>query len=124
MTKPLHDEFLTKLSADLTPQQVETIKDKMTYGKVKVTYDAYCVIVPNLTDTDKAMILELLREARDEAIDGGSASEKSEIFQKYKDKINDYLSAHGHDMAKAYADWNAKQEQAKKEKDASDAKPR
>jgi Protein of unknown function (DUF3826) len=114
VSKPLHEQFLVKLSAVLTPEQVEQVKDKMTYNKVKVTYDAYLEIVPNLTDTDKAKILELLKDAREVAMDGGSASQKSEIFQSYKNKINDYLDAHGHDVAKAYADWNAKQETAQK----------
>src|SRR5258708_22455871 len=39
MSKPLHEQFLAKLAADLTPEQIETVKDKMTYGKLKFTYD-------------------------------------------------------------------------------------
>jgi len=109
-SKPLHDKFLAKLSAELTPEQVELVKNKMTYNKVQVTYDAYCSIFPDLTDADKAEIQEKLKAARDEAIDGGSAAEKSAIFQKYKDQINDYLNAHGHDVAKAYKEWEAKQQ--------------
>ena len=112
MSKPLHDQFLAKLSADLTPEQLEKVKDKMTYNKVKVTYDAYCQIVPNLSDSDKAKIMELLKVARDEAIDGGSADEKTATFQKYKDQINQYLNAHGHDVAKAYQEWSTKQAKA------------
>jgi hypothetical protein len=115
MSRPLHDRFIAKLSADLTAEQVETVKDKMTYGKVEFTYDAYCAIVPNLTDEEKARVMDLLKQARDEAMDGGSADEKSAIFQKYKDQINDYLDAHGHDVAKATKDWQAKQELARKE---------
>jgi hypothetical protein len=113
MSKPLHDEFLTKLSADLSPDQIETVKNKMTYDKLKVTYDAYCSIIPNLSETDKAKVKDELTLARDEAIDGGSADEKSAIFQKHKDHINDYLNTHGHDVNKAYKEWNAKQDQAK-----------
>lgn len=116
VTRALHDAFLARLSLDLTPEQVEKVKDKLTYNKVKVTYDAYCDIVPDLTDADKAKIKELLIAAREEAIDGGSAGEKSAIFQKYKDQINDYLTAQGHDLAKAYREWAAKQEQAEKQK--------
>jgi hypothetical protein len=56
--------------------------------------------------------MDKLKAAREEAIDGGSAGEKSAIFQKYKDQINDYLNAHGHDVAKAYRDWEAKQQAA------------
>jgi hypothetical protein len=33
-SKPLHDQFLAKLSTELTPAQVEIVKDKMTYNKV------------------------------------------------------------------------------------------
>lgn len=107
-SKPLHDAFLTKLAASLTPEQVEQVKDLMTYNKVKVTYDAYCAIVAGLTDAEKAKILELLKLAREEAMDGGSAPEKSDIFQKYKNQINSYLDAQGHDTAKAFKDWEAK----------------
>lgn len=107
--KTLHNEFIAKLSTDLTPEQVETVKDKMTYGVVEVTYDAYLEIVPNLTDADKAKILQLLKEGREEAMDGGSSQEKAAIMKKYKGKINNYLSATGHDVAQAYKDWGAKQ---------------
>src|SRR5207248_8891696 len=103
---------LSKLSAELAPHQVETVKDKMTYNKVKVTYDAYCQFVPTLNDEQKAKILDLLKEAREEAIDAGSAEEKSAIFKKYKGKINIYLSAQGHDVNKAYKDWGARQKAA------------
>jgi len=122
ISKPLHDQFLAKLSAELTPEQVEKVKDKMTYGKVEFTHEGYCAIVPGLTDQDKAKIMELLKAAREEAMDGGSAAEKSAIFQKYKEQINDYLNAHGHDVAQAFKDWNAKQELATKAKDESASK--
>jgi hypothetical protein len=80
----------------------------MTYNKVKVTADAYGAMVPGLTNAEKAKILELLKAAREEAIDGGNAPEKSAIFQKYKDQINSYLDAQGHDTAKAFKEWAAK----------------
>jgi hypothetical protein len=111
-SQSLHDQFLAKLAAELTPEQVEMVKDKMTYNKVQVTYDAYCSIVPGLTETDKTEILAVLKQARDEAMDGGSAGEKSAIFQQYKDRINDYLNTHWHDVAKAYKDWEAKHQAA------------
>jgi len=119
MSRPLHDRFVAKLSADLTPEQVELVKDKMTYGKVQFTYNAYCAIVPSLTDEEKARILNLLRQARDEAMDGGSSTEKSAIFQKYKDEINAYLDGRGHDVAKATKEWQTKQELARKQADGS-----
>jgi len=116
VSKPLHDQFLAQLAAELPPQQVETVKDKMTYHKVEVTYNAYCEILPNLSSEDKAMILAVLKVAREEAMDGGSADEKSAIFQKHKDQINARLSKKGFDVAKATAEWEARQERT-----ASDA---
>jgi len=107
--KALHTAYLEKLAAELTTEQVEMVKDKMTYNKVKVTYDAYCDIVPGLTAEEKTQVLTLLKGAREEAMDGGSSKEKDAIFKKYKGKINNYLSAQGHDVAQAYKDWGAKQ---------------
>ena len=115
MSKPLHERFIAKLAADLTPDQMELVKDKMTYGKVQFTYAAYCAIVPNLTDEEKARILDLLKQARDEAMDGGSSAEKSAIFQKFKDQINAYLDSRGYDIAKATKEWQAKQDLAKRQ---------
>ena len=94
--KPIHDSFLTKLAADLNPEQVETVKDKMTYGKVQFTYQGFLNAVPDMTEGEKAHVLGLLKEARELAIDGGSAEEKTAIFGKYKGKINNYLAAQGH----------------------------
>jgi hypothetical protein len=108
LSAPLRQWFVSLLAVDLDAKQVETIKDQMTYNKVKVTYDAYCDIIPNLSEADKARILELLKAAREEAIAGGSAPEKTAIFQVYKDQINAYLNASGHDVEKAFKDWEAK----------------
>jgi len=60
-----------------------------------------------LTDADKAKIMEWLKPPAKEAVDGGSATEKSAIFQTYKDQINAYLNANGHDTVKAFKDWTA-----------------
>lgn len=119
MSRPLHDRFIAKLAADLTPEQMDTVKDRMTYGKVKFTYTAYCAIMPSLTDEEKGRILELLKQARDDAMDGGSSGEKSAIFQKYKDQINAYLDGRGYDVAKATKEWQAKQELARKQNSES-----
>jgi len=108
LSDPLGDWFVSLLALDLTPEQIVTVKDEMTYGKVKVTFDAYCEIIPALTESDKAKIMEMLGAARDEAISGGSAPEKSAIFQVYKDKINTYLDANGHDTKKAFKEWEEK----------------
>ena len=93
--KTLHDQFIAALSAQLSPEQVEKVKDKMTYGKVQFTYAGYLAAYPDLTEENKRKILELLKQAREEAMDGGSADEKTAVFQRYKGKINNYLAKQG-----------------------------
>jgi hypothetical protein len=105
----LHDAFLAKLSAELTSDQIDTVKEKLTGGQMTATLRNYPEIVPNLTDEDKEMIAKTLLEAREEAMDSGSKTERIAIFKKYKGKINNYLNAHGHNTAQAYKDWGAAQ---------------
>jgi hypothetical protein len=102
---PVHDEFLSKLSAELAPEQVEKVKDKVTYNVVQVTYIAYCDELPQLTDAQKAYILAQLKEAREIAMDQGSSNEKHAVFGKYKGRINNYLAKEGYDLKKAEKEW-------------------
>jgi hypothetical protein len=112
----VHNAFIARLSENLTPAQLDQVKDKMTYNKVQVTYTAYCEIIPTLTDAQKAHILATLKEAREEAMDGGSAEEKSAIFKKYKGRIANYLSKEGVDESKARKEWGAKQKKKSAER--------
>lgn len=93
--KAVHESFLSELSVNLTPEQVEQVKDKMTYGKVQFTLAGYRTAYPHLSEVHEQKILELLKQAREEAMDGGSAEEKTAVFQKCKGKINNYLSQQG-----------------------------
>lgn len=93
--KTLHDDFLSQLGQNLSPEQIDQVKDKMTYGKVQFTFAGYVAQYPDLSEANKQKILELLKEAREEAMDGGSAAEKTAVFQRYKGKINNYLSKEG-----------------------------
>ena len=103
--KKLHEEFVTKLSSELPGEQVEKVKDKLTYNVVNVTYNAYCDELPQLTDPQKAYILAQLKEAREIAMDQGSSKDKHAVFGKYKGRINNYLAREGYDLKKAEKEW-------------------
>lgn len=103
--KELHGKFIAALAAELTPAQVERVKDRMTYDTVRVTYAGYLEMLPKLTEAQQARILAMLKEAREEAMDGGSSGEKTAIFGRYKGRINNYLSAEGYDLKQASKDW-------------------
>jgi len=108
--KPQHEKFISDLSAVLSPEQVETVKDVLTVNKVKVTYDVYLQIFPGLTEAQKEVVLQNLKAAREEAIDCESMTEKSAFFKKYKIEIeDDYLTEQGYDPKQARKDFAAKQ---------------
>lgn len=93
-----HNRFLAQLSSELRCDQVEQVKDGLTYGVVNHTYNGYLAQLPTLKEDEKRTIRAYLIEARELAMDGGSADEKHGVFRKYKGKINNYLSAAGYKM--------------------------
>ena len=96
----LHDKFLKNLSKELSPEQVEGVKDGMTYGVVPITYAGYLDMIPALTQEEQLQIKAWLIEAREHAMDAGSSEEKHGWFAKYKGRINNYLSSRGYDLKK------------------------
>lgn len=109
----LHANYLADLAKELTPAQVDQIKDGMTYGVLPKTYRGYQEMLPDLTETQKAQILTWLTEARELAMDADTSEKKHAWFGKYKGKINNYLSAQGIDMKKAGQDWEKRIKEAK-----------
>ena len=101
-----HFGFEADLSKYLSPSQIETVKDVMTFNVVKVTYDAQLDMIPTLKEEEKQQILAWLKEARELAIDAESSKKKHEVFGKYKGRINNYLSARGYDLVKEREAWN------------------
>ncbi|HET7626073.1 MAG TPA: DUF3826 domain-containing protein [Verrucomicrobiae bacterium] len=110
--RKMHDEYLARLAQYLTPEQIETVKDKMTYGKVQFTFKGYTIEYPDLSEANKREVLNYLKQAREEAMDAGSSEEKSAIFNQYKGKINNYLSRQGIQSVRAKAKKNSKSKQA------------
>jgi len=97
----LHGKFLATLSAHLMSEQVDKVKDGLTYGVVDVTYNAYLKMYPNLKEEEKTKIHAWLVEAREIAMDAGTSNEKHAVFGKYKGRINNYLSKAGYNAKEA-----------------------
>jgi len=110
-----HFAFPAALSLYLNDKQIEAVKDGMTYGVVKVTYDATLDMIPTLTKEEKAQIYAWLVEAREFAMDAENSNKKHEAFGKYKGRINNYLSKRGYDLNKEREAWY-KRIEAKKNK--------
>jgi predicted component of type VI protein secretion system len=108
----LHYAYLAALSVELTPEQLEKVKDGMTYGVVPLTFGVYREMLPDLTEEQKRRLLAWLREAREHAMTAGSSNEKHGWFGKYKGRINNYLSAAGIDMKQAERDMMERKKKA------------
>ena len=100
-----HFELESNLSLFLTNEQIEAVKDGMTYGVVKVTYEAQCDMIPTLKDYEKKQILAWLKEAREYAMDAENSNKKHAAFGKYKGRINNYLSKQGYNLTKEREAW-------------------
>ena len=96
----LHGRFIKKLSKELNPEQIEGVKNGMTYGVLPITYAGYLDMIPELKEEEKQQIRDWLVEAREYAMDAGSSEEKHGWFGKYKGRINNYLSSRGYDLKK------------------------
>jgi Spy/CpxP family protein refolding chaperone len=107
-----HRRFVARLSTELTPEQVEKVKDGLTYNVVRITYDRYLELLPTLHDSQRREVLANLIEAREYAMDAGSSEEKHAIFGKYKGRINNYLSAQGFDLKAAEKELATRQKAA------------
>ena len=100
-----HFAFPADLSLFLDEKQVEAVKDGMTYGVVKVTYEATIDMIPSLKEEEKAQIYAWLVEAREFAMDAENSNKKHAAFGKYKGRINNYLAKRGYDLTKEREDW-------------------
>ncbi len=109
-----HFAFLAQLKHVISEDQIDEVKDGLTYNVLNVTYVATQEMIPSLTDEEKAQILVWLTEAREHAIDGGSSKEKHGWFGKYKGRINNYLSARGYNLQAERAAWEKRLEEQKK----------
>ncbi|MCM1078992.1 MAG: DUF3826 domain-containing protein [Bacteroidales bacterium] len=109
-----HFAMPAQLSLYLTQEQIIAVKDAITYNKVKVTYEAYLDEIPTLKEEEKAQIYAWMVEARELALDAGNSKGKHEIFNKYKGRVNNYLSKRGYDLNKEREAWFKRIEERKK----------
>ena len=99
-----HFAFPASLSL-LNEEQIEAVKDGMTYGVVKVTYEATLDMIPSLKEEEKVQIYAWLVEAREFAMDAENSNKKHAAFGKYKGRINNYLAKRGYNLTKEREEW-------------------
>ena len=90
--KPAYEEYLKRLSAALTGEQVDAIKESWSRSPgMTRTYNAYLEIVPDLTAKDKEAIKALMLQAREAAMLTDADKEVVAIYKRYKVKVEQYV---------------------------------
>jgi len=109
-----HFELASALALYLNDEQIEAVKDGMTFGRLKRDYQATQDMIPSLTDFEKHQVLIWLQEAREYALDAADSKGKHFWFDKYRGRTNNWLSARGYDLKKERDNWMKRIEEAKK----------
>ena len=100
-----HFELASALALYLNDDQIDAVKDGMTFGRLKRDYQATQDMIPTLTDFEKQQILIWLKEAREYAMDAADSKGKHFWFDKYRGRTNNWLSARGYDLKKERDEW-------------------
>jgi hypothetical protein len=112
-----HFELASALALYLTDEQIDAVKDGMTFGRLKRDYQATQDMIPTLSDFEKQQILIWLKEAREYAMDAADSKGKHFWFDKYRGRTNNWLSGRGYDLKKERDAWMKRiEEQKAKEK--------
>ncbi|RDC58559.1 DUF3826 domain-containing protein [Pedobacter chinensis] len=112
----VHLALMDGLNKNLTPEQVETVLDKYTIGKVDFTMKGYKAIVPDLTTDEEAKILAFLKQAREQAVDYKNMKQISAIFEIYKTKSEQMLNNNGRSWRALYSAYTRKIKEEKANK--------
>lgn len=104
---PLRSAYVKKLESDLVPYLVERAKDGLTHDALPNLYAMYLEMVPQLKPAEKAHILGLLVEARENAMTATDSKGQHQWFAKYRGIINNYIAAQGYDFKALSRAWDA-----------------
>ena len=90
--KPAYEDYIKRLSAELTEEQVDAIKESWSRSPGMMrTYNAYLEIVPDLAAKDKEVIKARMMMAREAAMLSDSDKEIVAIYKRHKVKVEQYV---------------------------------
>lgn len=109
--QPAYQSFTNKLSAELSPEQIDTLKETWSRSPgMKRTYNAYLEIAPGLNDDQKKVIYDRMSRAREDAMFTDSDKEIINIFKCHKVKVEQYIgSIEWEKLHKAFANRGKKE---------------
>ena len=120
--KPAYEDFTKRLSAELSPEQVDALKEAWSRSPgMTRTYKAYLEIVPDLAEQDRQVIHDRMLMAREAAMLTDSDKEIVSIYKRHKVKVEQYIGAlQWTKLHQAYAEKGKRDAGEKKDKSATD----
>jgi uncharacterized protein DUF3826 len=114
--KPAYEDYIKRLSAELTPEQIDELKESWSRSPGMMrTYNAYLQIVPDLTDKDKEVIKARMEAARESAMLTDAGKEIISLFKVQKVKVEQYVGTlEWAKLQKAFVERGKAQSQEKK----------
>lgn len=109
-----HFELQSALAFYLNDEQIEAVKNGMTFNRLQRDYQATQDMIPSITKEEKLQVLIWLKEAREYAMDAADSKGKHFWFDKYRGRTNNWLSARGYDLQKERDNWMKRMEKSKK----------
>jgi hypothetical protein len=114
--KPAYDEYIKRLSAELSPEQIDAVKEAWSRSPGRMrTYNSYLEIAPDLSAKDKEVIMARMNMAREAAMLTDADKEIIAIFKRHKVKVEQYIGTlEWAKLHSAFAKRGAAAEAAKK----------
>jgi hypothetical protein len=114
--KPAYDDFIKRLSTELTPEQIDALKETWSRSPgMTRTYKAYLEIAPDLSEQDKQVIHDRMLMAREAAMLTDSDKEIVSIYKRHKVKVEQYIGTlQWTKLHQAYAEKGKREADAKK----------
>ena len=97
----------------LSPEQIDKVKNALTQNQMIRIFTVYHQIVPQLTAEHDQVILDLLRQGREEALDLKKPRDVVAAFNPYKTQIEKYITAQGYDWREYYSAFVKARNEAK-----------
>jgi hypothetical protein len=107
--RPQRDAFLAALAREISPAQIESIKNALTRSPgMDRTANAYIEMIPQFTAADKAFVRARFALAREQALDTTTGKEIDAFFKRQKVIVEAYIDEKGYDYRKSREAWVAK----------------
>jgi hypothetical protein len=90
--QPAYISFTNKLAAELTPEQIDSIKETWSHSPgMTRTYNAYLQIAPDLTEAQKKVIYNQMLAAREDSMLTDYDREIVNLYKCHKLKVQAYI---------------------------------